>query len=120
MHASSAVTAVRFTGEHVIPGAVEPDLGDEHISRYRFASLFSQDKRVLDIGCATGYGTDLLAATARLTLGVDVAPDAVGYASSRYLHSHFVCASATALPFRASSFDLAIAFDVLEHVERWE
>ncbi len=50
-----------FTGERVIPGQVNDDLWAEHISRYAFAARFAAGKRVLDIGCGTGYGTAELA-----------------------------------------------------------
>ena len=33
---------MEFTGERVIPGEVDPDLWNEHLSRYAFAALFAQ------------------------------------------------------------------------------
>ena len=33
---------MEFTGERVIPGQVDPDLWNEHLSRYAFAALFAQ------------------------------------------------------------------------------
>ena len=47
-----------FTGERVIPGEVDPNLWNEHFSRYAFAALFCRGRKsVLDAGCGTGYGT---------------------------------------------------------------
>src|SRR3954462_2563326 len=54
------VAMLPFTGERVVPGLVEAQLWNEHISRYRYANLFAKSKRVLDVGCGAGYGTDLL------------------------------------------------------------
>ncbi len=110
-----------FTGERVIPGQVDADLYNEHFARYAFAARFTQGKRVLDIGCGTGYGTLELARTASAAVGIDVSLEAVSYARSTYSASNlrYVTASCTRLPFPNRSFDLAVAFEVIEHLEDW-
>lgn len=110
-----------FTGERVIPGGVNDDLWAEHISRYAFASTLAAGKRVLDIGCGTGYGAAELALKAREVVGFDIAPEAVDYARSNYPlpNTRFAQASATCLPFGKQSFDLAVAFEVIEHLSDW-
>ena len=107
-----------FTGERVIPGCVDDELWDEHIARYAFARRFAEGKRVLDVGCGTGYGTAELAGAAKFAVGVDSAADA--FESARLGGAHFVQASAVALPFPAESFDLVTAFEVIEHLEDWQ
>ena len=110
-----------FTGERVIPGQVDPDLWNEHTSRYDFARDLASHKRVLDIGCGAGYGTAHLAATASLVCGVDLAPEALAHCRQHFSRPrvHFCRADATALPFAAKSFDLAVALEVIEHLEHW-
>ena len=103
-----------FTGERVVPGQVEPDLWNEHLARYAFAARLSEHKRVLDVGCGTGYGSSELARVARSVVAVDVAPE--HFTGPR---QQFVAARAEALPFRSQSFDLVVAFEVIEHVEAW-
>jgi len=112
---------IEFTGERVIPGQVDPDLWAEHVSRYAFAARFASGARVLDLGCGAGYGTAELAGCARSALGIDLAPEAVGHASSAYplANISFVPASVTAVPFRGGSFDLITAFEVIEHLDNW-
>lgn len=109
---------VDFTGERVIPGQVSDDLWSEHIARYAFAQPYAKGKRVLDAGCGTGYGSAELAQCASGVIGVDIAAGAVEYARTNYPIPSllFVQSSCTAFPFASHSFDLVVAFEVIEHL----
>lgn len=111
-----------FTGERVIPGEVDQDLLNEHLARYAFAARLARGKRVLDAGCGVGYGAAQLATTARRVVGLDRAGEAVALAQARYSAPRvaFLRGDCSALPFPAASFDLVVAFEVIEHLEHWE
>jgi SAM-dependent methyltransferase len=108
-----------FTGERVIPGLVEDDLWAEHIARYAFAARLAAGCRVLDLGCGTGYGTAELAKHATEAVGVDVAPEAIEYASAHYRTARYFQTPATDLPFADASFDLITCFELIEHLSDW-
>jgi SAM-dependent methyltransferase len=110
-----------FTGERVVPGEVDVDLLNEHLARYAFASRLARGKRVLDAGCGAGYGSAELAEMAERVIGVDVAPEAIAYAREHYTAPNlgFEQASCTALPAGDASYDLVVAFEVIEHLEDW-
>lgn len=110
-----------FTGERVIPELVDPDLLNEHLARYRFAARFVKPgAQVLDAGCGSGYGSAELAKTGASVTGADISAEAVAMARERYAGIRFVEAPCEALPLDAASFDLVTAFEVIEHLERWQ
>ena len=111
-----------FTGERVIPDEVDADLLNEHVARYAFAERLARDKRVLDAGCGVGYGAARLATVARRVVGLEIASEAVEAARCRYTgpRLEFLRGDCRALPFSAASFDLVVAFEVIEHLDPWE
>lgn len=79
--------------------------------RYKFARNFLRGKRVADIGCGVGYGTDILGPLAE---GFDVEPDAVNVARETYANKFHLGDAAKA---DYSGFEAAVAFEFLEHME---
>ena len=88
------------------------------LARYRFAVPLCMGKSILDIGCGAGTGPRLLAETARYCVGLDYSSETlVSFSSSfRQWRIRAVAGDALALPFRAGSFDVVSAFEVIEHL----
>jgi SAM-dependent methyltransferase len=113
---------MEFTGERVVPGKVGPDLLNEHLSRYYFAQPMVARKSVLDLGCGTGYGSFILAESARRVFGIDISEEAVGFARQNYFARNisFSVADCSNLSLATGSLDSVVCFEVIEHLPEQE
>jgi SAM-dependent methyltransferase len=114
--------ALEFTGERFTPECAR-EIWYEHWHRYQFAGGLAAGKRVLDAACGEGYGSALLAATARSVLGMDIADSAVQHARQRYgdlANLTFEQGDCTALAAPGVPYDLIVSFETLEHVAAQE
>lgn len=89
-----------------------------HIASYEYAKGYSTNKTVLDYGCGTGYGTNILAKDAISVTGVDISDETINYAQSNFSskNTNFLKIENEKLPFEDNSFDLVTSFQVIEHV----
>ncbi len=101
--------------ERAFPGMPRPDIISEHTSRYAYALSLVGGAHVLDLGCGTGYGSEMLSWSAASVRGFDLwqptaeeHPSWPGVAALSY--GHDLCEDP--LP-RA---DLAVMFEVIEHL----
>ncbi len=86
---------------------------------YVFAGRFAANKSILEIGCGAGYGVDYLSRFASSIVAADIQKEAIAYCQAKYGRDGitFMLADGTKLPFNASSFDMVISFQVIEHIE---
>jgi SAM-dependent methyltransferase len=107
--------ARRFTGERLHEGEAlfAVDLA-RHRAAYEYAGRELAGRRVLELGCGSGYGASSLAEAAQLLVAVDrVAPDPV----ARSGRARFCRADLRRLPLRPARFDAVVSFQVIEHLE---
>jgi ubiquinone/menaquinone biosynthesis C-methylase UbiE len=93
----------------------------KHLQRYIYAAKkIGGDKKVLDVGCGTGYGTKMIFDKGNETYGLDISEAAINYAKKKYPGPKYICCSAEEIPFPDNYFDAITAFEVIEHVQNPE
>jgi SAM-dependent methyltransferase len=109
-----------FAGRGELPG--RPRLLS-YVGRWGRARrwLPADAKRVLDVGCAWGYGSVAIAARAprdRTIVGVERDPDLLARAREAFPGLPMIDADAADLPLPDSSVDALLLLDVIEHLDR--
>jgi SAM-dependent methyltransferase len=105
--------------ERIYPSFNDPNFVF-HLARYLWAAQFAFAREVLDAGCGSGYGTELLSLVARRVHGVDYDAEAIEQNRSAYEHRRnltFEVQDVSALSTPQHSFDLIVSFEVYEHLE---
>lgn len=113
-----------FTGERIVPQAdnCEPNFASrmyhEHITRYLFASQITAGKKVIDIGCGVGYGSQRLGELGAAAVhAFDLSEAAIAHAKIHYAHPNVHFEVANAEDFDVDrKFDVAVCFELIEHV----
>jgi ubiquinone/menaquinone biosynthesis C-methylase UbiE len=108
---------VPFTGERFVPG-LSGEIEHEHYHRYFFALGFVAGKRVLDVASGEGYGSALLAASARSVVGVEIDEESVRLARENYRFENleFRIGDCRRLPLADGSCDVVVSFETIEHI----
>ena len=108
-----------FTGERFIPGAGDDKLGIEHYQRYLGVREMVRGKVVLDAACGEGYGSDLIASTAKQVTGLDIDGETIARARETYKERknlRFLQGSIESIPLGNASVDAVVSFETIEHV----
>ena len=110
-----------WTGERLETGIFN-ETTIEHLHRYALALELAEGKKVLDIACGEGYGSNLLAQKAKQVTGVDIDIDTIGRARNKYTAANlsFQQGSTIRIPAADRQFDMVVSFETLEHVEEQE
>lgn len=110
---------MKFTGERCILHKSGDLLEKKHLVRYEFALQYVRGKNVLDIGCGSGYGADVIASKASAVTGIDIDEEAIDYAIKHYKKKNieFFVGNAINLNFlKDQEFDVIVSFEVIEHI----
>ncbi|MPZ22998.1 MAG: methyltransferase domain-containing protein [Dehalococcoidia bacterium] len=105
-------------GENISP-EVKNDLYWAHLSIYLFFAGYVAGRRVLDLGCGSGYGTAHLADSgASEAVGVDLDGNNIRYARKRFAagRARYQAGNAERLDGGLGAFEVVVSSNMFEHL----
>jgi len=78
--------------------------------------LNGKGKTALDVGCAYGYGVEVLKSLGYDAYGIDISKYSIRKAKDFYSADFLICDVQKGLPFKDDFFDLLICIGVIEHL----
>lgn len=114
---------MQFTGERVVKGDTPVRIWLDHVARYKFAGGYVKGKKILDISCGTGYGSQILYdSKSEKVIGVDISSEAIDFASTKYQSNglDFYIGDILYIDFPDNCFDVITCFETIEHVQNQE
>jgi SAM-dependent methyltransferase len=112
------VPPLQLTGERTLPDVpAENYWFRRHLVVYEWIAARVGGRRVLDLACGEGYGSELLARSAGGVVGVDANPDAYEHARRRYRRDNLRFERGLVETYgERGSFDGVVFLQTIEHV----
>ncbi len=97
----------------------EKPIRERQLAAYHRSLEYVEGRRVLEIGCGEGIGASLLAERAAAVVAVDYSKEALRVARERYGAGNveFTLMEVPPIDFPDRSFDAAVCFQMIEHLE---
>jgi len=111
------VPPLPLTGERTLPDVPEENYWyRRHLVVYEWIAARVGGKRVVDMACGEGYGSNTLAATAASVVGIDANPEAHEHARLRYVRPNLRYERDLVESF-AEPCDAVVFLQTIEHVQ---
>jgi 2-polyprenyl-3-methyl-5-hydroxy-6-metoxy-1,4-benzoquinol methylase len=111
------VPPLALTGERTLPDVPEENYWyRRHLAVYEWIGARVAGKRVVDMACGEGYGSEVLARTAASVVGVDANPEAHEHARLRYARQNLRFERDLVESF-AEPCDVVVFLQTIEHVQ---
>ena len=111
------VPPLPLTGERTLPDVPEENYWyRRHLVVYEWIAARVGGRRVVDMACGEGYGSDVLAGAAASVVGVDANPEAHEHARLRYVRPNLRFERDLVESF-AEPCDAVVFLQTIEHVE---
>lgn len=113
----AGVPPLPLTGERTLPDVPEENYWfRRHLVVYEWIAERVKGRRVVDMACGEGYGSDVLARTAASVVGVDANPEAHEHARLRYQRPNLRFERDLVESFSEPS-DAVVFLQTIEHVQ---
>ena len=90
----------------------------DHVARYEWAAKqLKEYKKVLDVACGVGYGSNIMAKSGLMVSGLDIDSEAIDYARDHYSHPRATFSKQDASKLQITKADAVVAFECIEHIK---
>ncbi|HEY2162157.1 MAG TPA: class I SAM-dependent methyltransferase, partial [Solirubrobacteraceae bacterium] len=115
----SGVPPLELTGERTLPDVPEENYWfQRHLAVYEWIGARVIGKRVIDMACGEGYGSEVLSRTASSVVGVDANPEAHEHAALRYRRQNLRFERGMVeLYGEPGAYDAVVFLQTIEHVQ---
>jgi SAM-dependent methyltransferase len=115
----SGVPALELTGERTLPDVpAENYWFRRHLAVYEWIGARVIGRRVIDMACGEGYGSEVLSRGASSVLGVDANPDAHEHAGLRYQRQNLTFERGLVETHgEPGAFEAVVFLQTIEHVQ---
>jgi 2-polyprenyl-3-methyl-5-hydroxy-6-metoxy-1,4-benzoquinol methylase len=111
------VPPLQLTGERTLPDVPEENYWyRRHLAVYEWIADRTWGRRVVDLACGEGYGSQVLARTARHVIGVDANPEAFEHARLKYTTDR-VSFERDMIERWTGDVDCVVFLQTIEHVQ---
>lgn len=111
------VPPLALTGERTLPDVPEQNYWyRRHLAVYEWIAARVAGVDVVDLACGEGYGTEVLARTAKSVIGVEANPETFEHARLRYTQPN-ITFERTLVETFDGEVDAAVFLQTIEHVE---
>jgi SAM-dependent methyltransferase len=112
------VPPLELTGERTLPDVPEENYWyRRHLVVYEWIAARTVGRRVVDMACGEGYGSEVLARGAAAVVGVDANPEAHEHARRRYVRQNLRFERDLVETF-SEQCDAVVFLQTIEHVQR--
>jgi 2-polyprenyl-3-methyl-5-hydroxy-6-metoxy-1,4-benzoquinol methylase len=115
----TGVPPLELTGERTLPDVpAENYWYRRHLAVYEWIGARVAGRRVLDMACGEGYGSEVLSRSARAVVGLDANPEAHEHARLRYVRQNLEFERGMVETYGgAGEFDAVVFLQTIEHVQ---
>ncbi len=92
----------------------------KHLKAYEYVLPMVEGKKILEIGCGSGYGNKLLATKAKKILSIDIDKESIEFAKkiNPSANIEYELADVTkGISPKDNSYDICVCFQVIEHIQ---
>ena len=110
---------IKYETERWVPGFMFDHIEKDHLDRYNWALNYVSGKKVMDIACGVGKGSNLIASLGKAShvTAYDLDENAIRYAKHRNARENIQFGVQNALELKAEKeYDVVVSFETIEHI----